>query len=76
MRIDCLAIALLLWVPVSAAAQASPDHEGVRQGVLDYVEGFYEVDKFGFWRGKDGAYKGGPFPWAQFFGFASRVRSG
>ena len=79
----------LLALSTRASAQAAPDTAGVRLAVLDYVEGFYEgdstrflrsvrpeVDKFGFWHDKDGTYKGGPFTWEQFFGFARNVRAG
>jgi hypothetical protein len=74
--------------PSTAHAQTAADREGVRLAVLDYVEGFYlgdstrfirsvrpEVDKFGFWQDQ-GAYKGGPFSWQQFFTLARRVRAG
>lgn len=63
---------LLLVVGISFApqvgAQSTVDHEGVRQAVLDYVEGVYNVDpariersvhprlaKLGFYRGPDDA---------------------
>lgn len=51
----------------NAVAQQADDHEAVRQAVLDYVEGIYEVQpermersvsrelaKVGYWREKDG----------------------
>ncbi|MGH7594777.1 MAG: nuclear transport factor 2 family protein [bacterium] len=51
-----------------AIAQQGDDHEAVRQAVLDYVEGIYQVQperiersvsrelaKVGYWREKDGA---------------------
>jgi hypothetical protein len=79
--------AVALGAP-AASAQTAADREGVRQAVLDYVEGFYlgdstrflrsvrpEVDKFGFWR-DDGAWKSGRFPWPRFFDFARRVKAG
>lgn len=69
-------------------AQTPADRDGVRQAVLDYVEGFYlgdstrflrsvrpEVDKFGFWQ-EGGSYRGGPFAWKQFFELARRVKEG
>ncbi|MEW6128061.1 MAG: nuclear transport factor 2 family protein [Acidobacteriota bacterium] len=34
---------LLLALPASLSAQSMDDREGVRQAVLDYVEGVYEV---------------------------------
>ena len=88
-RIAVLTTLVLPFRFTPSAAQSPADREGVRQAVLDYVEGFYEgdstrfirsvrpeVDKLGFWHGKDGTYQGGPFTWQQFFGFARRVRSG
>ncbi len=40
-----LLIAILLIIPAQAAhAQAKDDREAVRQAVLDYVEGIYEVN--------------------------------
>lgn len=92
MRLTPLVLAAGLALSALAApatAQARPDTEGVRRAVLDYVEGFYEgdttkflrsvrpeVDKFGFWRTKEGTYQGGGFPWKRFFDFARDVREG
>jgi hypothetical protein len=82
-----LFFALLAGAP--ALAQTPADKEGVRQAVLDYVEGFYEgdttrflrsvrpeVDKYGFSRTKAGSYEGSAFPSANFGSFAARVKSG
>jgi hypothetical protein len=38
------AASLILICAGRAAAQSAPDREGVRQAVLDYVEGVYDVD--------------------------------
>lgn len=38
-----LLIAATVLLPVAAAAQTDADREAVRQAVLDYVEGVYEV---------------------------------
>jgi hypothetical protein len=37
-------LCLILAAPSFASAQSDADREGVRQAVLDYVEGVYEVD--------------------------------
>src|SRR5687767_15934673 len=43
-RLVCLGFAFLLFaVPVAAQQEANPDREAVRQAVLDYVEGIYNV---------------------------------
>jgi hypothetical protein len=39
-----LMIAALVLLPSAALAQSDADREGVRQAVLDYVEGIYTVD--------------------------------
>src|SRR5918998_5076883 len=39
-----LSIALVLSMSVAAAAQSDAEREAVRQAVLDYVEGIYEVN--------------------------------
>lgn len=39
-----LIIAALVLLPSAALAQTDADREGVRQAVLDYVEGIYTVD--------------------------------
>lgn len=63
------ALAMLCFALTGVAmAQQSNDHEAVRQAVLDYVEGIYELQperiersisrelaKVGYWREKDGA---------------------
>ena len=43
MRKLILLIAAVVLLPVAAAAQADAEREAVRQAVLDYVEGIYEV---------------------------------
>ena len=78
-KLNLIAIALTLLVSFSAAqAQSNDEREAVRQAVLDYVEGVYNVDpsriersvhpdlaKRGYWRekGKDG-YTNGPMTYA------------
>ena len=44
MRKLILLIAAVVLLPVAAAAQADAEREAVRQAVLDYVEGIYEVN--------------------------------
>jgi len=39
-----LVVAALVLLPVVVAAQADAEREAVRQAVLDYVEGVYQVD--------------------------------
>jgi hypothetical protein len=39
-----LVVAALVLLPVAVAAQADAEREAVRQAVLDYVEGVYQVD--------------------------------
>jgi hypothetical protein len=43
-RLLFLALALLLAAPASAQQDANADREAVRQAVLDYVEGIYNVE--------------------------------
>ena len=43
MRKLILLIAALVLLPAAAAAQTDAEREAVRQAVLDYVEGIYEV---------------------------------
>ena len=64
---------VFLLLPAASKAQSNQDREGVRQAVLDYVEGVYTVDpsriersvhpklaKLGFYRGpKEEAYRAG-----------------
>ena len=82
-----MVLAVAGWT-APALAQA-PDEAGVRRAALDYLEGFYEgsdeklrrsvhpeVDKFGFSRGPDGAYRRGPMSYEQMFQFAEGVRNG
>ena len=82
------ACAVLLVVSSRANAQESPDREGVRRAVLDYVEGFYEgdttklvrsvhpdVQKYGFWIPRDSTrYAGEGMPWAEFLSYARGIR--
>lgn len=72
----------------SVNAQATPDREGVRRAVLDYVEGFYEGDtaklvrsirpevyKYGFWRQRDStSYVGEEMKWPEFLSYANGVK--
>jgi hypothetical protein len=44
MRKLILLLAAVTLLPAAAAAQTDADREAVRQAVLDYVEGVYEVD--------------------------------
>ncbi len=71
-----------------AQAQSTPDREGVRRAVLDYVEGFYEGDtaklvrsirpevyKYGFWLPRDSTrYVGEQMPWPEFLSYANGVK--
>lgn len=43
-RLVLMTLALALALSTAGKAQNSPDKEAVRQAVLDYVEGIYEVD--------------------------------
>ncbi|HEX7177953.1 MAG TPA: nuclear transport factor 2 family protein [Pyrinomonadaceae bacterium] len=43
MRRIVLSVALVLSMSVAAAAQSDAEREAVRQAVLDYVEGVYEI---------------------------------
>lgn len=72
-KLLCLSVALLVLPTISGHAQIQSDRESVRQAVLDYVEGVYNVDpsriersvhpklaKTGFYRGpKDETYRPG-----------------
>lgn len=66
------------------AAQAQTDEEGVYNAVLDYVEGFNNVEperfeksiskdlvKYGYWKNPDGEYQGSPMNWDQAYQLAS-----
>lgn len=78
----------LLSTPALARAQGAADSAAVHRAVLDYVEGFYEGDstklmrsirpevyKYGFWLPRDSTrYQGSQMPWAEFLGYARRVR--
>jgi hypothetical protein len=85
-----LATALVAFNPAySAAQQMRPDTAGVRQAVLDYVEGFYlgdssrfvrsispDVFKYGYYipRGTT-AYVGERMQWREFHAYANRVKA-
>lgn len=43
-KLFLLMAAFVISLPCAASAQSSADKEGVRQAVLDYVEGVYDVD--------------------------------
>ncbi len=43
-KLAIVTLALIVLLPVAGRAQSDKDKEGVRQAVLDYVEGIYEVD--------------------------------
>lgn len=90
MRVVRLCFTLLLSVtvlPGFLAAQTHHDAAGVERAALDYLEGFYEgstdklrrsvhpeAQKFGFYRGDDGAYERVPMSFQQMLAFATRVR--
>jgi hypothetical protein len=82
-----LPLFLLLALPCTTLAQeTAPDHDGVRQAVLDYVEALYLVDstrivrsvhpslrKHGYWRPEDGAaYRDAPMTYEQLKALAAR----
>ncbi len=86
-------LAVLLLAVVAArmpAATPSAEEEGVRQAVLDYVEGIYEVaperiersvhpdlHKFGFYRqSPDADYQRTPMNYEQLHGLAARWNEG
>lgn len=72
-KLYLLSLVILLAVPMLAQNQAAADKEAVRQAVLDYVEGIYNVEpariersvsptlaKHGYYRGdKDADYRQG-----------------
>jgi len=78
-----------LLAPVASEGQARPDREGVRQAVLDYVEGFYEGDstrfvrsvspevfKSGYFLPKDSTrYQPSRMSWPEFHAYANRVKA-
>ncbi|HYE57272.1 MAG TPA: nuclear transport factor 2 family protein [Rhodothermales bacterium] len=81
--------ALLGAVVLPASAQTfTPDNEGVRAAVLDYVEGFYQGDstrlvrsvrpdvfKYGYARHRDSTnYRGMQMTWQGFHNYANGVR--
>ena len=92
MRTMVLALFAALALTLRTAhAQGNPaDTVGVRNAVLDYVEGFYQGDsvrlvrvlrpemyKFGFWRNTDtSAYRGSQMTYAQAMAYANRVKAG
>ena len=87
-RATIAACTLLGLVTAPVRGQATPDREGVRRAVLDYVEGFYEGDtaklvrsirpevhKYGFWVPRDSSrYAGEAMPWSEFLAYAERIR--
>jgi hypothetical protein len=87
-RATIAAGALLVIATAPVRGQATPDREGVRRAVLDYVEGFYEGDtaklvrsirpevhKYGFWVPRDSSrYAGEAMPWSEFLTYAERIR--
>src|SRR5687767_4587534 len=94
MRIGCKSMLLALVyavagaLPLRAQSAASPDQEGVRRAVLDYVEGFYEGDttrlvrsvaptvhKYGYSK-RDAEYVGSQMPYANFMSYANSIKEG
>jgi len=80
-----LLVLSLLLIPAMASAQTQADHDGVYAAMLDYVEGFYNVEperfeksiskdlvKYGYWMNPDGEYQGGAMNWDQAYALASR----
>lgn len=43
-KLVIVSLALIVLLPLGGRAQSDKEKEGVRQAVLDYVEGIYEVD--------------------------------
>jgi|SRR5687768_3045951 len=79
---------LAFAVPLRAQSAGSPDQEGVRRAVLDYVEGFYEGDttklvrsvapavhKYGYSK-RNAEYVGSQMPYANFMSYANGVKAG
>jgi hypothetical protein len=74
--------------PNTLPAPRTSDRDGVRNAVLDYVEGFYEGDtaklvrsirpevyKYGFdWVGAEKRYAGEQMKWDEILGYARRFR--
>jgi hypothetical protein len=84
-----LLLAATLVLPTSLVGQSTPDSAGVRQAVLDYVEGFYEGDttrlargllpqlnKYGYYipRG-DSVYTGEAMSYAEAIQYANGVKA-
>lgn len=80
-RLSALILCSFLILP----AVAQTDEEGVHAAVLDYVEGFYNVEperfekslskdlvKYGYWMNQNGEYQGSPMNWDQAYQLASR----
>lgn len=80
-RLSALILCSFLILP----ANAQTDEEGVHAAVLDYVEGFYNVEperfekslskdlvKYGYWMNQQGEYHGSPMNWDQAYQLASR----
>lgn len=77
--------ALLLCFALALPVLAQSDEEGVHNAVLDYVEGFYNVEperfeksiskdlvKYGYWKNQAGEYQGSPMNFEQAKRFASQ----
>lgn len=84
-RLSILAFSLFLTLP----SFAQSDAEGVYNAVLDYVEGFYNVQperfdkslskdlvKYGYWMSPEGEYQGSAMNFDQAKQFASRWNVG
>lgn len=80
-RLSALILCSFLILP----AFAQTDEEGVHAAVLDYVEGFYNVEperfekslskdlvKYGYWMNPNGDYQGSPMNWDQAYQLASQ----
>jgi len=83
-----LVCALTGALPLRAQSAPSPDQDGVRRAVLDYVEGFYEGDttklvrsvaptvhKYGYSK-RDAEYVGSQMPYTAFMSYANGVKEG
>jgi len=77
--------ALLLCCVFALPVFAQSDEQGVHNAVLDYVEGFYNVEperfdkslskdlvKYGYWKNQAGEYQGSPMSFEQAKRFASQ----
>ncbi len=82
-------LVLTLTLFARPATAQTPDRDGVRRAVLDYVEGFYEGDttklvrsvrpdvfKYGFdWVEKSRRYEGEQMPYSEVLGYAIRFKA-